>query len=117
MEHQLELLIKTLNGGLKHIPDAVNLMVQQYVMQRWAYAAISFVGAAAFLTAGIVALKRSFSIPREHYFGRDEFGLESTILNTIGFVAIGVGALLMVMAARFTGEALAPIYSLIQSLS
>ena len=119
MERQIEELLRLLNQGVKHLPSSLNVLVQQYVLQKWVWATFELVMMVAFACGLVATMVSLYNLPKydndyDAIFGRDH---DRALLRII--VGSVLGIVTIVFAAAATGniaEAVSPVYSLIKSL-
>ncbi|MCT2909953.1 hypothetical protein EFT87_15165 [Schleiferilactobacillus harbinensis] len=114
MERQIEELIRLLNQGVKHLPESINVVVQQYAMQRFVDAGFEFVLSVTFIVAALILVVKWYKQPIDTDSILDTrpncwMGVLSAISGVVGFV------LLLASEMDFS-KALSPVYSLIKSL-
>lgn len=114
MDKQIEELLRLLNQGVKHLPESVNVVVQQYALQRFVDAGFEFLLAVVLIVAALVMAIKWYKQPidpdsilgtRKNYW----MGVLSAVLGTIGFVVL-------LAAETDLSRAVSPVYSLIKSL-
>lgn len=103
MDKQVAELIKTLNGGLQHLPDLAKEMIHQYVIGHAFLGIVFLVMAIALLAGYFHALKTS----------KDSFGDVSEAM----FVFPAIAGLLTMLGIANIYRACTPIWSIIQSLT
>ncbi|MFT8412312.1 MAG: hypothetical protein ABF743_10165 [Schleiferilactobacillus perolens] len=119
MEKQIEELLRLLNQGVKHLPDNLNVLVQQFVLQKWVWAIFELIMMVAFAGGLVATLVSLYNLPKcdhdyDTIFGRDH---DRALLRIIVGSVLGIAA--FVFAAAATGniaEAVSPVYSLIRAL-
>lgn len=113
MDKQIEELLRLLNKGVAHLPNALNVIVQQYAINRWVRSGFEFLAALILVLATwriMIAFKGE---------PRDEDGILSD--KEVVYVITGVITtfflfLMLLLMAKDISSALSPVYSLIQSL-
>ncbi|WP_367368255.1 hypothetical protein [Schleiferilactobacillus harbinensis] len=121
MERQIEELIRLLNQGVKHLPDTLNVLVQQFVLQKWVWAIFELVMMAVFASAMIITLMVMHRLPKieEDYYNDTIWGRSYNKVVTCICIAAVSGVVAFIFAISATGniaEAVSPVYSLINSL-
>lgn len=114
MERQIEELLRLLNQGIKHLPESVGIIVQQYALREYVDAGFEFVIAAILITAAIVFIVKWYKKPvitSGSFKGErpDEWmTIVSLITGIIGFISL-------ILSVGDLARAVSPIYSLINS--
>lgn len=121
MERQIEELIRLLNQGVKHLPDTINVLVQQFVLQKWVWAIFELVMMAVFASAMIITLMVMHRLPKieEDCYNDTIWGRSYSKVFTCICIAAVSGVVAFIFAIFATGniaEAVSPVYSLIKSL-
>ncbi|MCT2907840.1 hypothetical protein EFT87_04090 [Schleiferilactobacillus harbinensis] len=114
MERQIEELLRLLNQGVKHLPESVNVVVQQYAMQRFVDAGFEFMLSVVLIVAALVLAVKWYKQPinTDSILGTRPngwMGALSGIFGAIGFVVL-------LAAETDLSKALSPVYSLIRAL-
>jgi tetrahydromethanopterin S-methyltransferase subunit C len=107
MDKQVAELIKTLNGGLQHLPDLAKEMIHQYVIGHAFLGIVFLVMAIALLVGYFHALKTSKD------WQKDSFSDVSEAM----FVFPAIAGLLTMLGIANVYRACTPIWSIIQSLT
>jgi Na+/phosphate symporter len=107
MDKQIAELIKTLNGGLQHLPNLAKEMVNQYVVGHIFLGVAFLVMAIALLAGYFHALKASKD------WQKDSFGDTSMAM----FLFPAIAGLLTMFGIISVYRACTPIWSIIQSLT
>jgi hypothetical protein len=121
MERQIEELIRLLNQGVKHLPDTLNVLVQQFVLQKWVWAIFELVMMGVFASAMIITLMVMHRLPKteEDYYSDTIWGRSYSKVVTCICIAAVSGVVTFIFAISATGniaEAVSPVYSLIKAL-
>ena len=115
MERQIEELLRLLNQGVKHLPESVGIIVQQYALREYVNAGFEFVIAAISITVAIVFIVKWYKKPviASGFFKGDRpdewMAIVSLSTGTIGF-------LFLMFSFSDLAKAVSPVYSLIRAL-
>lgn len=113
MDKQIEELLRLLNKGVAHLPNTLNVIMQQYAINRWAMAGFEFVAA---LVLSFATWRIMIAFKGEP---RDEDGLLSDkagVYVIAGVITAIFSFLMLLLMAKDIASALSPAYSLIRSL-
>lgn len=112
MDKQVAELIKTLNGGLQHLPDLAKEMVHQYVVGHWVLAGV-FLVIACLVAVGMLLFytKAPHKALYDDYL--DEPTVSAVMIGILGSITFFAWLISGIVAAY---SACTPIWSIIQSL-
>jgi hypothetical protein len=115
MEKQIEELLRLLNQGIKHLPESVGIIVQQYALRKYIDAGFEFVIAAILITVAIVFIVKWYKKPviaSGAFEGERPDEWMAIVSLTTGIT----GFMFLMFSAGDLARAVSPIYSLINSL-
>jgi hypothetical protein len=113
MDKQIEELLRLLNKGVEHLPDTVNVIVQQYAINHWVLGGFEFVVTAVLAIAAWRLIRVFKNEPRDQYGYLSGKALTCVIA---GGIAAFLSFLTFLFMANDIASALSPVYSLISSL-
>ena len=122
MKEQIAQLLKLLNKGVEHLPDTINVVVQQYAMRKWVSAGGLFILAVIIALGGCYCLRHGLHLPKKparpetkyHYAEPESLTNEATTWLCVSAVSLIFAFLLLAIALSCVADAVSPIYSMIK---